>query len=123
MPQKLTDDLIEAAIEGYESQKVRIDQKIAELRSMRSGNHTGTAAEPEAEPRKLSKFSAAARKRMALAQKARWAKIKGESTDQPATTKTSAKPKRKMSAKARRAIGEATRKRWEAVRAAKKAAA
>jgi U3 small nucleolar ribonucleoprotein component len=79
MPQQLTDEIIDAAIEGFESQKVRLDQKIAELQAMRSGDHAGTAAASEASPRRRKKFSAAARRKIALAQKARWARIKGES--------------------------------------------
>jgi len=59
-------------------------------------------------------FSAAARKKMSLAQRARRAKENG-----PAI---SAKPRRVMSASARRKIAAAQRARWAKVRAAKKAA-
>lgn len=55
---------------------------------------------------------------MAAAQKARWAKIRGEgeptssiAADKPATQK------RKLSAAGRKAISEATKKRWAAKRA------
>jgi hypothetical protein len=41
MPTKLTHEIIVAAIEGYESQKKRIDVQIAELRAMLPG---GSAA-------------------------------------------------------------------------------
>ena len=79
MPPRLNAEIINAAIEGFESQKRKLDAQIAELRSMLDGNQPEPAAMVEAGPRKRKKFSAAARRKMALAQKARWAKIKGES--------------------------------------------
>src|ERR1039458_6172444 len=75
MPTKLTPEIINAAIGGFEQQKLRIDAQIAELRAMLSGGPAETAATPEAPIRKR-RVSAAARRKMALAQKARWAKIK-----------------------------------------------
>jgi hypothetical protein len=54
--------------------------------------------------------SASARKRMSLAQKARWAKAKGHAP----------KPKRTMSTAGRRRIAAAARARWDKFRAAKK---
>jgi hypothetical protein len=48
---------------------------------------------------------------MALAQKARWAKIKQPSAPQPASPATK-KPKRTMSASARKRIAAAQKKRW-----------
>ncbi len=54
-------------------------------------------------------LSASARKRMSLAQKARWAKAKGHAP----------KPKRTMSASARRKIASAQRARWAKIRAGK----
>jgi len=55
-------------------------------------------------------MSAATRRKMARAQRARWAKVKGRA----------AKPKRKMSAAGRRKIAAAQRARWAKVRAGKK---
>lgn len=116
MPQKLTPEIILAAIGGFESQKVHINSQIAELRSMLTGDHTESAATPETtKPRK--KRSAAVRRRMALAQRARYAKLEKGSEPQAET----AKPKRKLSAAGRKNIIEATKKRWAAVKAAKKA--
>ena len=54
--------------------------------------------------------STSARKRMSLAQKARWAKAKGHSP----------KPKRRISAAGRKRIAAAQRARWAKVKAAKK---
>ena len=55
-------------------------------------------------------LSASVRRRMSLAQKARWAKAKGRAP----------KPKRTMSASARRKIAAAQRARWAKIRAGKK---
>jgi hypothetical protein len=57
-----------------------------------------------------SGVSASARKRMSLAQKARWAKAKGRAP----------KPKRTISAAGRRRIAAAQRARWAKIRAGKK---
>jgi hypothetical protein len=54
--------------------------------------------------------SASARRRMSLAQKARWAKTKGHSP----------KPKRTISAAGRRRIAAAQRARWAKLKAGKK---
>ncbi len=102
---------------GLKHQKRRIDEQIAELKSLLSGGPAETAATPEAAPGKRKKRSAAVRRKMALAQKARWEKIKGESA-KPAPA-PAPKPKRKLSAAGRAAIVAATKKRWAAVKAAK----
>jgi hypothetical protein len=119
MPQtKLSPEIIAAAIRGFEARKEQIDHRIAELRSLLNGGHSepAAAAPPEiAKPRK--KRSAAVRRKMALAQRARYAKLKHSSEPPPET----AKPKRKLSAAGRKRIIEATKKRWAAVRAAKEA--
>ena len=57
--------------------------------------------------------SASARKRMSLAQKARWAKAKGHAP----------KPKRTISAAGRKRIAAAQRARWAKVKAGKEKAA
>jgi hypothetical protein len=74
MPQKLSHEIITAAIAGFEAQKERINSKIAELRNMLHQRDGHTAAEA---PKPKRKISAASRRRMALAQKKRWAAIKG----------------------------------------------
>ena len=112
---KLTNEIIAAAIDGYEFQKTRIDAKIAELRAMLSGGSAETAATPEPPTRKR-KVSVAARRKMALAQKARWAKIKGVSEPAPAKAP---KAKRKISKAGMARIIAAKKERWARVRAAK----
>jgi len=55
-------------------------------------------------------MSAAGRRKISLAQKARWAKVKGRAP----------KPKRTISAAGRRRIAAAQRARWAKIRAGKK---
>jgi hypothetical protein len=119
MPLKLSPEIINAAILGFEAQKTLIDHQIAELRATLSGSSAKPAATPEVPTIKRRKFSAAARKRMKEAQQRRWAKIRGDSEPTAAATPESPKPKRKMSAAGRKAISEATKKRWAAFQAAK----
>ncbi len=64
--------------------------------------------------RKRRTLSAAARRKISLAQKARWAKRS------PNAQTSAAKPRRKMSAAARRKIAAAQRARWAKVNARKK---
>src|SRR6266849_3004460 len=64
--------------------------------------------------RKRRTLSAAGRRKISLAQKARWAK-RGTNTQ-----KGAAKPKRNMSAAGRRKIAAAQRARWAKVKAGKK---
>jgi hypothetical protein len=121
MPTKLTSEIITAAIQGFAEQKRHIDGQIAELRAMLSGPPAEPAATPDgAEPKR--RVSSAARRRMALAQKARWAKIKGESESPSPAAPEPPKKKRKLSAAGLKRIVEATKKRWAAVMAQKAAA-
>src|SRR5450759_3220741 len=114
---KLTPEIITAAVEGFEQQKLRIDAQIAELRAMLTGTSTATAATPEG-PKGRRRMSAAARKRIGDAQRKRWAEAKKKSSP---VAPAAAKPKRKLSAAGKKAIVEATKKRWAAFHAAKKA--
>jgi len=61
-------------------------------------------------------LSASARKKISAAQRARWAKVKGQQKVVPI-----ARPKRTMSPSARRKIAAAQRARWAKVRAKKAA--
>ena len=56
MPQKLSQEIITAAIAGFEAQKERINSKIAELRNMLDHRHG--AAEAPKRKRKISAASA-----------------------------------------------------------------
>jgi hypothetical protein len=115
---KLTPEIINAAVLGFEEQKLRIDAQIAELRQMLTGTPTETAATPESPRGKRRTMSAAARKRIGDAQRKRWAESKKPSSP---VAPAAAKPKRKLSAAGKKAIVEATKKRWAAFHAAKKA--
>jgi hypothetical protein len=110
-------DLLAMALVGYEAQKSKIDAAIAELRA-KLGHRVSSV--PANSAPKRSTMSAAGRRRIAAAQRKRWAVLKKSQSQ----GKSAAAPKkRKLSAAGRRAIIEATRKRWAAVRkaAAKKA--
>jgi hypothetical protein len=115
MPPKLTPEIITAAIDGFESQKVRIDQQIAELRALLSGSPAESGSTPEPPTGKRRKFSAAARKRMKEAQQRRWAKIRAEA--ERSAPQEIRKPKRKLSKAGKAAIVAALKKRWALKRA------
>jgi hypothetical protein len=90
--------------------KERIDALNDELaRLLGSPVKTGDGAIP----RKKRTVNRAARAKMRVAQKARWAKIKGAA--QPA--KPSPKPKRRMSATAKARLSAIARARWKKARA------
>jgi hypothetical protein len=120
---KLTNAVLEAAIYGFEAQKKDIDVQIAELRAMMNGATQASTEEAPAK-RKKRKISPEALKRMREGQKRRWAKIRGESSSEPAKNAAPAKapvkmarPKRKISAAGLKAIAEAQKKRWAAKKA------
>jgi hypothetical protein len=111
---KLSEDILLAAIEGFESQKRRIEDQIAELRQMLDGHSAQSAAAPKT-TRGRRKISAEGRARIAEAQRNRWAAKKA--ADPAATPEAvTPRPKRKLSAAGRKAIVEATRKRWARVK-------
>ena len=72
---KLTDEIIDAAILGFEEQERKIETQIADLRAMRTGT-APVAAESARRPRR--KMSDAGRKAIAAAQRKRWAESKAE---------------------------------------------
>ncbi|HLK62477.1 MAG TPA: hypothetical protein VKU19_03500 [Bryobacteraceae bacterium] len=102
--------LLEAALVGYQHQRELLTIKIAELQRQ-LGNASSSAEEA---PKKRS-MNEAAKKRISLAQRKRWAEYH-KSQGAPAK-------QRQMSAEGRERIAEATRKRWAEFRAAKAAAA
>jgi hypothetical protein len=68
--------LLSMALLGFEVEKQRIEEKIAELRARVGGHPGSTAAKGSAPPLTATgrkPLSAAARKRIAAAQKKRWA--------------------------------------------------
>jgi hypothetical protein len=86
--------LLEAALEGLELQKQRLDDQIREVRGRLGqgvarrgrppGKKTAAAAPASAEAAPRRKLSAQARKRIAAAQKKRWAAFRKKSAQSPA---------------------------------------
>jgi hypothetical protein len=95
----------------------KLDQIISGIESL-----NGTGASGKTAQRKHT-LSASARRRISLAQKARWASLRKKSQPMAVAKTISAVPKRKMSAAGRKRIAAASRARWAAFRAAKKNAA
>ena len=109
MPTKVTNEILTAAIEGFEAQKTKINAQIAELREALSGGPAKPAVAPQLQKRKRKKMSAASRARIAEAQRKRWAASKKAA--EPPAPEVAPKPKRKLSAAGRKAIIAATKKR------------
>lgn len=108
-------EIINAAIEGFESQKERLDAQIAELRQMLKGG-PATSGEPDGPTAsKLGRrtMSAAARKRIGDTQRKRWAATKPKAEKPSKTAKPPAPAKkRKLSPAGRAAIVAGLKKRW-----------
>ena len=111
-PRKQDPELLQAALIGLQRTLEGVEQHIADLRR-RLGAHSDS--QPASAPAKRT-MSAAARKRIALAQKKRWAAFKAKSKKA-----AEPQPKREMSAEGRARIVAATKKRWAAFRKAQKA--
>ena len=90
----------------------KLDKAISVIESL---NGSGLSRKG---PRATRIVSAASRRKMAQAQKARWARHRRES--QPAPKTSLASVKRTMSASARRKIAAAQRARWATVKAQQK---
>ncbi len=116
--------------------------KLQEVHALLSGVDTATPVKEASIPakeavRRRPRLSPTARKRMAEAQKKRWAAVKAAKAVvklSPATKRAKETPardvaikkapkRRKLSPEAKKRIAEAQRKRWAAVKAAKKAPA
>lgn len=69
-------DILMMALRGYEQEIEKIQQKIGEIRAQlkrKRGPAAAPDANDEAAPPRRRQLSAAARKRIAMAQKKRWA--------------------------------------------------
>jgi hypothetical protein len=115
MAQTLNKEIITAAIAGFQAQKQHIDAQIAELRAMLDGQPAPVAAGAEGSPQAKRPVSATSRRRMALAQKKRWAAIKAQSA--PASATSPERPKPRISPEGMKRIIAATKKRWARKRA------
>ena len=117
MSNNLNAQIIAAAIEGFESQKKRLDAQIRELRAMLTGGRTKSAAAEPPKP-KRRRISDAERKRVAEAQRKRWAETKQQSAPSlQRVTSGAPKRKRRLTAAGRKRIIEATKRRWALKRA------
>jgi hypothetical protein len=81
-------ETLEMALIGFEQKKLEIDEKISQIKSLLSGTSSGTSvtsakafATSNGPARKKRTLSASARKRIALAQKKRWAEHRKKQTE------------------------------------------
>ena len=108
-------------------QELRKDRKLAQLQVEKldsaivvleglTGRNSAIVSRNGAQPKRV--VSVAARRRMARAQRARWAKLrKGPHSAQPVKVAGTARVKRTLSIAAKRKIAAAQRARWAQVRA------
>ena len=113
----LNAEVLEAALAGLGSQRERIEEQIRQVQNLlgrRPGRPPGRS-DSSAAPQKRRGISAAGRRRIAIAQKQRWAALKKSGSEKPAP-----KPgkKRKLSAAGRAKMAAAARKRWSKVKKA-----
>ncbi len=95
----------------------KLDQAISVIESLNGSEPSRQANQP------TRIISAASRRKMAQAQKARWARARKQSQAvEPAKTTSSPPVKRTMSAAARRKIAAFQRARWARIKQQKKAA-
>lgn len=77
MPNQPDTSLLTAALAGYQQQKAEVEAKIAEIKKALGGRRAtpggGDAPGPFIKASRRGRMSAAARKRIAEAQKKRWA--------------------------------------------------
>jgi hypothetical protein len=81
-PKSVQDEsLLAAALEGLELQKKRIEGQITQVRALLGGRRPKTVADavPAAKAPKKRQLSEAARKRIAAAQRRRWAEYRKKS--------------------------------------------
>jgi hypothetical protein len=113
-------ELLKAALFGYQVQSERLEATIADLQAQLGHRGPGrpkatTDGIGQAAPKKRT-MSASARRRIALAQKKRWATYHQQQAEPVKPTK---RKKRKMSAEGKARIAAATKARWAAYREAK----
>ncbi|MCC7497455.1 MAG: hypothetical protein IT160_07755 [Bryobacterales bacterium] len=74
--------LLSAALEGLQLQRKRIDEQIAQVRALLGGRRvkSATVSVPAAKSPRKRQLSEAARKRIAAAQKRRWAEYRKKSS-------------------------------------------
>jgi hypothetical protein len=78
MATKLNDEILNAALIGFEKQKADLGTRIAELKQMLGGSSKEPDVKAAAPARKRRKLSAAGRKAISDAAKRRWALKRAE---------------------------------------------
>jgi hypothetical protein len=114
-PPKLDLTVLEAALTGLQAQRERVVEQIAQVRGLLGQGVRQAVASPDGSVRPTRTRSAATRKRMAEAQRKRWAafnRSKAVGAPKKAAGKVATPRKRKLSPAGRKAIAEAARKRW-----------
>ena len=103
-------------LQQLRQQRSQLESAIATLEGTSSAPRRGRPPKSESSStakRGPRKMSPAARAKIAAAQRARWAKQKGEGAPKKATAaKTAASGRRGMSAASRKRLSELMRKRW-----------
>jgi hypothetical protein len=120
MPKQLDRSILEMALIGYQRSLENTQAKIADIQrqlGIRSPKAAPAVAAGEAKPKR--RMSAGARKRIALAQKKRWAAFHQAKAPAPAPAPKKAVAKRKLSP-ARKAALVANLAKARAAKAAKK---
>jgi len=112
-------------LKQMQSQVEKLDRAISVIESLNGTGTTRQTNQPTQTMAAPTRFiSAASRRKMALAQQARWAKIRKKSQPVAATkTASSAPVKRTMSPAARRKIAAFQKARWARIKAQQKKAA
>ena len=116
---QIEQSLLAAALSGLEFERARLDAVISEIRTELTQSDAGRPAKvasdtaQKAAPKKGG-MTAAGKRRIAAAQRKRWALLK-------ASQAAPKKARRKMSAEGRANIIAATKKRWAAFHKAQKA--
>lgn len=100
------------------NEKAKIEARLNTINQV-LGGAVPRVAVPAATPTGKRTFSAATKAKMAIAQKARWATLKGKPAAPAPATPSAPAPKRKMSAAGKANIRAAVKARWAKIAAAK----
>jgi hypothetical protein len=106
----MTNNLSDISVRGLKK-AIKIKTKLETLQGLLN-DILGASGVDLSDSTPKRRMSAAGRRRIAAAQRARWAKVKGK--------KPGSKGKRRMSATARARISAAAKRRWKAAKAAGK---
>jgi hypothetical protein len=125
IPEGVTMSNLDNALRELREKRSHAQVEIEKLNQIILGIESlnGTGATPSKATKAKHTLSASARRRISLAQKARWASVRKKSRPTVVAKMGSAPAKRTMSATARRKIATAQKARWAKIRAADKKAA